>query len=77
MRTRGSAPGVYPDGYRAWMVTKRSVSLSDSVAAAVEAAATEDGVWFSAWLTGAVECQLRIREGLRVAAALRRAGWAN
>jgi hypothetical protein len=51
------------------MVTKRSVSLSDSVASAVEAAAAEDGMSFSAWLTSAAERQLRIREGLRGVAA--------
>jgi hypothetical protein len=47
------------------MVTKRSVSLADEVAAAVEAAADEDGVSFSAWLSGAAERQLRVRRGLR------------
>jgi hypothetical protein len=47
------------------MVTKRSVSLSDAVAAAVEAAAAEDGVSFSAWLNQAAERQLRVRDGLR------------
>lgn len=53
------------EGYREGMVTKRSVSLPDAVAAAVEAAATEDGVSFSAWLAAAADRQLRIREGLR------------
>jgi hypothetical protein len=47
------------------MVTKRSVSLSDTVATAVEAAAAEDGMSFSAWLSSAAERQLRVREGLR------------
>lgn len=47
------------------MVTKRSVSLSDDVAKAVEVAAKEDGVSFSAWLSGAAERQLRVRQGLR------------
>lgn len=47
------------------MVTKRSVSLGDEVARAVEAAAIEDGVSFSAWLSGAAERQLRVRQGLR------------
>lgn len=51
------------------MVTKRSVSLSDDVAKAVEAAAKEDGVSFSAWLSGAAERQLRVRQGLRGVAA--------
>lgn len=51
------------------MVTKRSVSLSDDVARAVEEAAHEDGVSFSAWLSGAAERQLRIRQGLRGVAA--------
>jgi hypothetical protein len=47
------------------VVTKRSVSLGDEVARAVEAAAIEDGVSFSAWLSGAAERQLRVRQGLR------------
>ena len=47
------------------MVTKRSVSLADEVATAVEAAAEEDGMSFSAWLSGAAERQLRVRRGLR------------
>jgi hypothetical protein len=51
------------------MVVKRSVSLSDDVAAAVEIAAREDGVSFSAWLSGAAERQLRVRQGLRGVAA--------
>ena len=46
-------------------VAKRSVSLSEEVAEAVEQAAAADGVSFSAWLSGAAERQLRIREGLR------------
>ncbi len=51
------------------MVTKRSVSLNDDIARAVETAAREDGVSFSAWLTSAAERQLRVREGLRGVAA--------
>lgn len=51
------------------MVTKRSVSLSDGVARAVEQAAAEDGVSFSAWLSGAAERQLQVRRGLRGVAA--------
>jgi len=51
------------------MVVKRSVSLGDDVAAAVELAAKEDGVSFSAWLSGAAERQLRVRQGLRGVAA--------
>jgi hypothetical protein len=51
------------------VVVKRSVSLADSVAAAVEAAAHEDGVSFSAWLSTAAERQLRVRQGLRGVAA--------
>ena len=47
------------------MVTKRSVSLADDVASAVEEAAREDGVSFSAWLSSAAERQLRVRRGLR------------
>jgi hypothetical protein len=39
--------------------------LNDDVAKAVEAAAHEDGVSFSAWLSRAAERQLRVREGLR------------
>jgi hypothetical protein len=41
------------------------VSLEDGVAEAVERAADEDGVSFSAWLSAAAERQLRLREGLR------------
>lgn len=51
------------------MVTKRSISLSDEVSAAVEQAAREDGVSFSAWLSAAAERQLRVRQGLRGVAA--------
>jgi hypothetical protein len=51
------------------VVIKRSVSLADEVARAVEAAAREDGVSFSAWLSGAAERQLRVRQGLRGVAA--------
>jgi hypothetical protein len=51
------------------MVVKRSVSLGDEVAAAVEQAAKEDGVSFSAWLSGAAERQLRVRQGLRAVAS--------
>ncbi|MGH9112636.1 MAG: hypothetical protein ACRDZN_10140 [Acidimicrobiales bacterium] len=46
-------------------VAKRSISLDDQVAAAVERAAEEDGVSVSAWLSAAARHQLRIREGLR------------
>lgn len=46
-------------------VTKRSVSLDDTVAERVEHAAEEDGVSFSAWLSAAAERSLRLREGLR------------
>lgn len=46
-------------------VTKRSVSLDDSVAERVEQAADEDGVSFSAWLSLAAEDKLLLREGLR------------
>jgi len=41
------------------------VSLDAEVAAAVEAAAGEDGVSFSAWLSEAAHRQLLVREGLR------------
>ena len=51
------------------MGTKRSVSLADDVATAVETAAGEDGVSFSAWLSTAAERQLRVRQGLRGVAA--------
>jgi hypothetical protein len=51
------------------VVTKRSVSLADDVARAVEAAAREDGVSFSAWLSSAAQRQLRVRQGLRGVAA--------
>lgn len=46
-------------------VTKRSVSIEDTVAEAVERAAGEDGTSFSAWLSSAAEHRLRQREGLR------------
>ncbi|MFT7600281.1 MAG: hypothetical protein ACI8TP_003222 [Acidimicrobiales bacterium] len=46
-------------------VTKRSVSLDDSIAARVERAAVEEGVSFSAWLTSAAEHSLLIREGMQ------------
>lgn len=46
-------------------VVKRSVSLDAEVAAAAEAAAAEDGVSFSAWLSEAAEQRIRVREGLR------------
>ncbi len=51
------------------MVVKRSVSLGDEVAAAVEQAASEDGVSFSSWLSKAAQQQLRVRQGLRGVAA--------
>lgn len=50
-------------------MTKRSVSLADDVARAVELAAKEDGVSFSSWLSNAAERQLRVRQGLRGVAA--------
>jgi hypothetical protein len=46
-------------------VVKRSVSLDADVAAAAEAAAAEDGVSFSAWLSDAAQRRLRVREGLK------------
>lgn len=46
-------------------VTKRSVSLDDSVAERVERAAGEDGVSFSSWLSDAAEHRLLRRDGLR------------
>ncbi len=45
-------------------VRKRSVSLDDAVASAVERAAEHDGVSFSAWLSAAALRQLRRRDGL-------------
>lgn len=51
------------------MVTKRSISLADEVATAVEHAAREDGISFSAWLSAAADRQLRVRQGLRGVAA--------
>ncbi len=45
-------------------VTKRSVSLDDSVAERVEVAAGEDGTSFSAWLSTAAEDKLLLREGM-------------
>ena len=46
-------------------VTKRSVSLDDSVAERVERAADEDGVSFSSWLSTAAEDKLLLRDGMR------------
>ncbi len=46
-------------------VVKRSVSLDADVAAAADAAAAEDGVSFSAWLSEAADRRLRVREGLQ------------
>ena len=46
-------------------VTKRSVSLDDSVAERVEQAAQVDGMSFSAWLSTAAEDKLLLREGMR------------
>lgn len=46
-------------------MVKRSVSIDDAVAARVEAAASEDGMSFSAWLSAAAEHQLLVRAGLR------------
>lgn len=51
------------------MVIKRSVSLADEVVRAVETAAAEDGMSFSAWLSAAAERQLLVRRGLRGVAA--------
>lgn len=65
LRVSGSTAGVTLTS----MVTKRSVSLADDVAAAVEQAAKQDGVSFSAWLSSAAEKQLRVRQGLRGVAA--------
>ncbi|MGH8887500.1 MAG: ribbon-helix-helix protein, CopG family [Egibacteraceae bacterium] len=45
-------------------VMKRSVSLDPDVAEAVERAAAEEGVSFSAWLSDAARHRLRIRSGL-------------
>ena len=59
----------YSRCYPRSVVTKRSVSLDDEVASAVEEAARQDGVSFSAWLSSAAEKQLRVRQGLRGVAA--------
>jgi hypothetical protein len=61
--------GITPGATIGCMVTKRSVSLDDEVAASVEEAAKQDGVSFSAWLSTAAERQLRVRQGLRGVAA--------
>ena len=45
-------------------VTKRSVSLDESVARRLEEAAAADGVSFSSWLSAAAEYRLRLRDGL-------------
>jgi hypothetical protein len=46
-------------------VVKRSVSIDADVAEAAEAAAAEDGVSFSAWLSEAAKRRLRVRAGLQ------------
>ena len=46
-------------------VTKRSVSLDDTVAERVERAASEDGTSFSAWLSAAAEDELRLLDAMR------------
>jgi hypothetical protein len=46
-------------------VVKRSVSIDADVAVAADAAAAEDGVSFSAWLSEAAERRLRVRSGLQ------------
>ncbi len=63
------AQRYYSRCYPRTVVTKRSVSLDDEVASAVEEAARQDGVSFSAWLSSAAEKQLRVRQGLRGVAA--------
>ena len=45
-------------------VTKRSVSLDQSVADEVERAAAADGVSFSAWLSEAAQHRLLVHHGL-------------
>lgn len=49
---------------RCMTVSKRSVSLDDSVAERVERAAEEGGVSFSSWLSAAAEDKLLLREGM-------------
>lgn len=49
-------------------MVKRSVSLDERVAAQIEAAAREEGVSFSGWLSTALEHQLILRAGLRAMA---------
>jgi hypothetical protein len=66
---RGTGLWYYFRCYPRGVVTKRSVSLDDEVASAVEEAAKQDGVSFSAWLSSAAEKQLRVRQGLRGVAA--------
>ena len=61
-RTDGSTDGATVSRMG---VVKRSVSIDDEVAARVEAAASEDGMSFSAWLSAAAEHQLLVRAGLR------------
>jgi hypothetical protein len=45
------------------VASKRSISLPDELAAAVEAAAETEGVSFSSWLAAAAARELRLREG--------------
>lgn len=56
-------PAVLPS--QIMSVTKRSVSLEDSVAERVVRASEADGVSFSAWLSAAAEDKLLLREGMR------------
>lgn len=58
----GSTGGVTVNGMS---VTKRSVSIDDTVADRVERAADEDGTSFSAWLSSAAEDKLLVRDGRR------------
>jgi hypothetical protein len=62
---RANRPPAAVKPAKALPVSKRTVSLDSTVATRVAAAAAEDGVSFSAWLSAAAEHSLLIRDGLR------------
>jgi hypothetical protein len=64
-RVRGITRGAT---IRAVRVVKKSVSLDADVAAMIQAAADEDGVSFSTWLSAAAEQVALIRTGLKAVA---------
>ncbi|WP_183093232.1 hypothetical protein [Nocardioides stalactiti] len=49
-------------------VVRKSISLDERVAEQIDAAAREDGMTFSRWLSAALEEQLILRDGRRAMA---------